>query len=169
MVERDMINQEYFNENEKTDYEKLLAFNDVVHIFSALTHIDGNLHYDASGVTSDGRGARIELKTRLLSLNKYETLLIEDHKLSNLLLDWGVYEDEPLYLNFLDDGVALFNLHQFTKRPKISTGRSYSEGYGGWEYNSRNELYLTDATIYNNDYKLIRNSEWKNRNKQNAS
>ena len=156
-----MVDQLYFSRNEDTDWQKLKAYNKYVGVFKELIPIGGNLHYDASGATYDGRTARIELKTRHFDINKYQSLYIEDHKSANLLYDWITLNDEPLYVNFCDDGIVLFNLRQLTQRPKTSTGRSYSNGYQGWEYNSRNELYLVDATIYDNKYRIKQLSRWK--------
>lgn len=156
------MNKEYFEVNELTDYEKLVKLNDALHMFNKLIPIGGNLHYDASGQTIySSITARIELKTRHFNVNQYNTLYIEDHKSANLLYDWVALGDEPLYINFFDDAIAIFNLHKLSERPKTSTGRSYSTGYGGWEYNSRNELHIKDAAVYDNEYQLLQEPAWK--------
>lgn len=160
-----MSNNRYFNQNEATDYQKLLAFNDAVGIFQELIPIDGCKHYDASGVTIDGRTARIELKTRNNNIRQYDGLFIEDHKVSNLHFDYLAFGDEPIYLNFCNDGIALFNLEQICIRPKINISRTKSNGYECYEYNSRNDLSPDDATVYDNNYNLIQISQWKKRQK----
>ena len=160
-----MKNNEYFQETEMEDYDKLVAFNEATHIFGELIPISGMKHYDASGYTIDGRGARIELKTRHNNLRTYDGLFIENHKIANLHFDYLAFDDEPLYLNFCDDGIALFNLEQILTRPKINTFMTKSKGYQCVEYNSRNDLSLDDATIYDNNYKLTQESQWKKRQK----
>lgn len=155
------MDQIYMDVCEDEDFKLLLEFNDNVHMFDELIHIGGNLHYDASGTTVDGRTARIELKKRDFPVSQYQTLFIEDHKSANLFYDYFVFKDEPLYINFLHDGIAVFNLRRVTKRPEVIIGRSKTKGYGGYEYNSRNSLYVQDAAIYNNDYKLVQIPLWK--------
>lgn len=155
------MNVEYFKHCESEDYEKLLSFNEKVGLFRELIPISGCLHYDASGVTIDGRTARIELKTRNMPYNRYETAFIEDHKTANLLFDFITLHDLPIYLCFYDDGILVFNLARLTKRPEQITGRSKTNGYGGYEYNSRNSLYTVDAAIYDNNAKLIQSPRWK--------
>lgn len=156
-----MIHQDYFDVNEEDDYVKLITFNSKVGLFKELIQIKGNKHYDASGTTKDGRTARIELKTRNFSLGDYKTLFIEDHKTANLLFDYICLNDEPIYLNFLNDGIAVFNLRRLTKRPEIDTKRTKSGGYGCWEYGARNALYVEDAAVYDTNNILIQSPLWK--------
>lgn len=154
------MNHTYFNKNEKDDYAKLIEFNDKAKLFAELVQIKGDKHYDASGVTMDGRTCRIELKTRNFNMGDYSTLFIEDHKTANLLFDYICLNDEPIYLNFLNDGIAIFNLRKLVKRPVIDTRRTKSEGYGCWEYSARNALYIEDAAIYA-DNTLTQAPLWK--------
>lgn len=71
----------------------------------------------------------------------------------------------PLYINFLQDGyIIIFNLANLKKRPEKSTTKNIkSKGYNKFEMAKRQGLYLSDAAIYNKDFKLIKRAgeEWK--------
>ena len=77
-----MVNQAYFDENEKTDYEKLITFNEKTGIFKYISPSERLSYYDASACTITENGARIELKSRNISTFQYDTLFIEDTKLN---------------------------------------------------------------------------------------
>ena len=162
------MNKQYFEKNEKTDYEKLIRFNSKTGAFEHLFQMIEKHYYDASGITKDGRECQIELKSRnailtddyKISSSTFvdDNLFIEDHKASDILLEAISRRSEPLYINFLDDGhTIIFNLLRLKRRPKrYSNLKIESKGYGKMEFANRQGLYLTDAAIYNNEGKLIR-------------
>ena len=62
------MNKEYFDKNEKKDYERLVVFNEKTNLFNELHRTPEKHFYDVSGKTRDGRKTIIELKDRNLNL-----------------------------------------------------------------------------------------------------
>lgn len=162
------MNKEFANEKEKKDYQLLEDFNKVLKLIE-IGRCPEKHTTDASGYTTDGRLINIELKMRnmiltnnmTLSAKTYtaDTLYIEAHKTGDMLLDYVIDKQIPLYINFLQDGtVILYNLSTLKHRPNKVSKRIYSELYQAFELAKREELRLEDAWIYkkeNNEYKLI--------------
>ena len=175
------MNKQFFDENEKRDFEKLIEFNERTGLFTELTQLKEKYHADASGYTINKFGERrnfnIELKNRNLNLLDDgrisgatqkgtfidDTVYIEAHKAADLLFDLmdGL---EPLYINFLQDGkILIYNLSKLTKRPmKTDNMNIKSVGYGRFEMAKREGLYIKDAAIYDSNYNLIKRAgeEW---------
>lgn len=168
----------YFEENEKNDLKKLFELNEKAHIFSSITPSKEKHYTDATGFTAD-RLFNIELKNRNQILLKDgrisgcsqsgkdyidETIFIEDHKLSDMLLDWVCNGLEPLYINFLSNGwIIIYNLSKLTVRPKKYLNMKInSKGYRSMEFGNRQGLYLIDAAVYDDKYNLIKRcgEEW---------
>ena len=150
---------EYFNANEKTDFEKLICFNDMKQFFNELYKTPEKHVYDASGKTKDNRQTAIELKSRnavltnemTLSGHNFndETVFIEDEKFTGLMLQHIVNGAIPLYLNFLEDGhILVWNLTKLKRLPVHKTVIIKNKGYGTMEKCYREGLYLSDAKIY---------------------
>lgn len=177
-----MKDREFFNSNEANDLKKLNDFNNAINLFTSITPAKEKHYCDASGKTSD-RIFNIELKNRnqiITSNGKIsgcsqngkvyidETIFVEDHKLSDMILDYITEGIEPLYINFLSNGwVIIFNLSKLTLRPKKYLNMKInSKGYQSMEFGNRQGLYLKDAAIYDNNYKLIKKAgeEWKEMN-----
>lgn len=168
----------YFEENEKNDLRKLFELNEKAHIFSTITPSKEKHYTDATGFTAD-RLFNIELKNRNQILLKDgrisgcsqsgkdyidETIFIEDHKLSDMLLDWLCNGLEPLYINFLSNGwTIIYNLSKLTVRPKKYLNMKInSKGYRSMEFGNRQGLYLIDAAVYDDKYNLVKRvgEEW---------
>lgn len=169
------MENKYFEENEKRDWELLTEFNNKTHIFDELKQTERKKQTDATGYTitklGEKRKFNIELKYRnlnLLSDGKIsgatdkgtfidETIIIESHKVADMLLD-SIDGLTPLYINFLQDGfVLIFNLSNLSKRPKKSeTMNIRSKGYGKFEMAKRQGLFLIDAAIYDSNGKLMK-------------
>lgn len=169
----------YFQENETNDLKKLIELNEKAHIFVSITPSKEKHHTDATGYSADRR-FNIELKNRnqvLLNDGRIsgcsqqgkdyidDTVFIEDHKLSDMILDWLCYGLEPLYINFLANGwVLIYNISKLSIRPKKYLNMKInSKGYRSMEFGNRQGLYLKDAAIYDNNYNLIKRvgEEWK--------
>jgi hypothetical protein len=171
-----MINQNFFDENERVDLKKLEEFNAKVKLFDYLEATPVKHHTDATGYSETKLGERrnfnIELKNRNLNLLDDgrisgctkegkpfmdNTIFIESHKAADLLFDY-LYGLEGLYINFLLDGhVLIFNLNNLKKRPvKTATMNIRSKGYNKFEVAKRQGLYLVDAAIFDKDGKLIK-------------
>lgn len=142
----DMSN--YFEANEKRDYERLVQMNDRYRLFKSIRPTGKGHHTDAVAIRDD-RKFSIELKTRHCSIDTYPTVYIEDYKLASMLLDWIVYGVEPIYINFYDDGIVIFNLKSLKAYPGTEIKNIYSRGK---EMNQQQErrycLDLNDAVIY---------------------
>lgn len=169
------MDKEFFEESEKKCWENLEKFNNEYHIFTDIDRTVKLHPTDGTGYTLNKLGERrnfnIELKNRNLILledgnisgltesgKPYsgDTIMIESHKVADLLLD-NIIGLEPLYINFLQDGsVFIFNLNKLTKRPyKSNTQNIKSKGYGKFEMAKRQYLYIVDAAVYK-DGKLIK-------------
>lgn len=164
------MNRDYALKSEENDYFLLDDFNRQVLHLTELGQTPKKHHTDASGYTTDGRYCNIELKYRdakltddfKMSAETYtvDSIFIENHKVGDMLLDYVINKEIPLYINFFQDGyVALFNLSRLKHRPNKVTKKIYSKLYQGFELAKREELLLIDAWIYrkeNDVYKLIR-------------
>ena len=171
------MNKEYFENSEKTCDEKFIDFNNKTGIFHDLERIDKQ-HMDFTASTYNKFGEitkwNVELKNRNVILQDDgtisgctpngrgytgETLFIENHKITDLLLD-RINGYEAVYINFTINGyIIVYNLNKLTKRPeKTIKNNIYSKGYEKKEDGRRQGLYLIDATIFNNEGKMIKRS-----------
>ena len=154
------MNNQYFEESEKVCDAKLIDFNEKTGIFHDLERIDKQ-HMDFTGYTLNKLGEKtkwnIELKNRNVILQEDgtisgctangrgytgETLYIENHKITDLLLD-KIIGYEAVYINFTVNGYI---------------NNIYSKGYEKKEDGRRQGLYLIDAAIFNNEGKLVKRS-----------
>jgi len=122
-----MFNNEFEISEEKC-WEQLEEFNEEYHLFNEIKRTPVKYHTDGTGYTINKLGEiryfNIELKSRnqiLLDSGVIsgttekggytgDTIMIESHKVADMLLD-NINGLEPLYINFLDDGtVIIFNL-----------------------------------------------------------
>lgn len=174
-----MKNKEYFDEKESNDFIKLTEFNNqVLHLedFGATPYTHWT---DASGYTATCRYFNIEVKDRNQDLfineqgeyfvkgtsqfgKEYyaDNLYIEQHKVSSMMMDYICCGYEPIYINFLNDGVVVvYNLSRLNKRPATENKKIKSKGYNKMEIGTREGLFLSDATIFkkdeNNIYRII--------------
>lgn len=169
------MDKKFFDTNEANDFEKLKAFNEAIGIFDEIGQAGYKEHNDATAITTNKLGEvkywNIELKDRNLNLLEDgrisgatekgtffdTTIFIESHKAADLLLDMinGLI---PLYINFLSDGhILIFNLSNLKKRPqKTGVMNIKSKGYQKFEIAKREGLFISDAAIYDKNYKLIK-------------
>lgn len=173
-----MKDENFFTESEKKCWEKLKDFNEhVLHIQDLGT--TPKKHWtDASGNTADSRYFNMELKNRNQVIyvddnseyiasgttdkgNTYiaDNLYIEQHKVCSMLLDWICLGYEPIYINFLENCIVVYNLSRLKRRPIPEPKKIHSKGYGKMEIGTREGLFLTDATIYDYQYNLIKRPE----------
>ena len=169
------MDKNYFETNEENDFEKLMAFNEATGIFDEIGKTSHKYHTDATATTTNKLGEtrywNIELKDRNLNLLEdgrisgatekgtfYDnTIFIENHKAASMFFDM-INGLTPLYINFLSDGhILIFNLSNLKKRPqKTGTMNIRSKGYQKFEVAKREGLYISDAAIYDKNYKLIK-------------
>lgn len=166
-------NAKFAQQKENDCYEKLTDFNNFLNIVQ-LGRCPDKSSTDASGYTTDGRYANIELKDRDMNLLEdfrlsgetkgktyyAEDLFIESHKVADMMLDYQCEGKLPLYINFInEDTVILYNLATLKHRPKKVSKRIWSELYQGFEIAKRQCLNMDDAWIYkkiNGKYTLIK-------------
>lgn len=157
-----MKNTHFFQTSEQTCWNKLQKLNEKHHYFVTLDQTSNGekpTHWDASGVTSDGRKVLIELKNRNAVLTptatvsgknfQADTILIEQGKVAVLLMEHNINGFTPLYINFLADGnVLIYNLLHLSGYKTLEFGNVTNNGYGGVETNARRlGLYIKDAKV----------------------
>lgn len=152
-----MIDNNYFDTMEAKDYKKLCDFNDQVKWFKPET-IEANPRFSKTDVTAidkKNRKVHIELKTRegeLLDYRRYGDVLVEPRKLSTFtdIMESGHTLDERcLYMNFVDDGVIIFNFNELGRSINIYTNHyHYNNGKQQYEHETRFGLPYNKAIIY---------------------
>ena len=150
--------KEYFDMNEKQDLQQLYEFNAVKHLFDSIKPSEEKAQIDCTAKHKN-REFAVEIKHRLIPVNKYKTIMIEPYKYLELKLEYVYNGREGLYINFLHDAVVIFNIEKLKYRPKFTVHNIRSGGYDAVQLNERRyHLDLRDAVIYkkeNNEYKLV--------------
>ena len=118
----------YFDRMEIEDFNKLKEINNDLKWF---TKLERNTLFDRSDIEAKdrkGRRVNIELKTRIISIDKYNTIYIEEDKYKHMMMKWENDEEIPLYINFFNGGtVGVWDLRKFPK-PEITSVRIYNKG-----------------------------------------
>lgn len=158
------MNETYAINTEQHDYEKLQDFNKFLKL-KELGKRPAKDTTDASGFTADEHEVNIELKSRNININTFQTIYIESHKIADMLLDYNIDHKIPLYINFLqDDYVVVFNLAMLKHRPEKIIKPIWSQLYQSFELGKREGLLLEDAWIYqkqNDEYVVIQRGRKK--------
>ena len=154
-----MTGNNYVDTMEDRGFALLTALNAEKHWFSSLTRLGDGYYADASGITSDMRKVIIEVKTREMVMSggiltdskdpskTYSSVMIEGHKMTDLILD-SISGYLPLYINFLADGsVIIFNMSNLKTRPITSKTRIYSKAAAKFDISARYLLDMSDAII----------------------
>jgi hypothetical protein len=152
----------YFEDNERQDLQLLYQFNYDNKLFTWVMPTEPKSQIDAIAMKGD-RNFAIEIKHRLIPVNKYKSIMIEDYKYLELMMEKQFNNREPLYINFLHDAVVIFNLNRLKEKPKLRVMNIKSEGYDKVQYQERRYMLdLSDAVIYK-DNKLCKKmgEEWK--------
>ena len=153
---------DYFKDNEKQDLQLLYEFNYQTKLFKWVMPTEPKSQIDAIAMKNN-RNFAIEIKHRMIPVNKYKSIMIEDYKYLELMMEKQFNNREPLYINFLHDAVVIFNLSKLSAKPKMRIMNIKSEGYDKVQYQERRYMLdLSDAVIYK-DNKLIKTigEEWK--------
>ena len=80
------------------------------------TKLERNTLFDRNDIGAKdrkGRRINIELKTRNISIDKYDTIYIEEDKYKHLLMKWENDGEIPLYINFFNNGVGVWDVRKF--------------------------------------------------------
>ena len=154
----------YFETNEKQDLQLLYEFNYETKLFKWIMPTAEKSQIDAIAMKG-GRTFAIEIKHRLIPVWRYKSIMIEDYKYAELLMEYQFNNREPLYINFLHDNVVvIYNLSKLSTKPKLRIMNIKSEGYGAMQQQERRYMLdLSDAVIYK-DNKLCKKmgEQWKN-------
>lgn len=104
----------YFDRMEIEDFEKLKEVNNDLKWF---TKMERNTLFDRIDIEANDRKRRrvnIELKTRIIPIDKYDTIYIEEDKYKHLMMKWENDGEIPLYINFFNGGiVGVWDLRKF--------------------------------------------------------
>ena len=104
----------YFDRMEIEDFEKLKEVNNDLKWF---TKLERNTLFDRIDIEAKdrkGRRVNIELKTRIIPIDKYDTIYIEEDKYKHLMMKWENDGEIPLYINFFNGGiVGVWDLRKF--------------------------------------------------------
>ena len=147
---------DYFEMNEKNDLQMLNEFNYQTKLFQSIEPTEKKSQYDADGIKL-GRRFAIELKHRYVSIDKYNSMFIEDYKLAALMLEYILNGKEPLYICFLQGGVVLiYNLLKLTRMPILRIQNIKSEGYDKMQCSERRYLLSFDDAVIFKDNKMIK-------------
>lgn len=167
-----MKDKEYFDRQELSCWQKLLAFNDHTHMFQSLTQGDYAAPWDASGICK-GHKVLIEIKQRKVFLTDdfklssatfvANDLFLEDYKLAIMHCQSVVDDMIPVFINLLDDGcVVIHNLNRITSYKKYTNLDIESKGYQSNQIRTnRIGLHINDAVIYDKNGKLIQGKKYK--------
>ena len=154
---------DYFKDNEKQDLQLLYQFNYDNKLFTWVMPTAEKSQIDAIAMKNN-RTFAIEIKHRMIPVDKYKSIMIEDYKYLELMMEKQFNGREPLYINFLHDAVVIFHLNKLKEKPKLRIMNIKSEGYDKVQYQERRYMLdLTDAVIFK-DNKLCKKmgEEWKN-------
>ncbi len=163
--------EDFFNENEKKDYELLTLFNEKLRL-NKLGKTPRKWYYDASGYTSLNTYTEIELKNRkgkyknettVELVNRWggyydsTTIFIEPQHYARMKDDWWFDGVVPMYVNFMEDGTILvWNLSTLKKKPQWEWVSNIKDKGNNTEKGEwRILLPVDEAYIYNKDYILI--------------
>lgn len=150
------MNAEYCLKNELNDLQMLYEFNHQTKLFQSIEPTKPKSQIDAIGKKGN-REFAIELKHRFINLEKYKSIMIEDYKLAEMMLEYSINHREPLYINILADGhILIFNLARLNEKPKMRIQNIMSEGYEKMQYQERRYLLpIKEAAIFK-DNNLIK-------------
>lgn len=151
----------YFKENETNDLQMLYEFNYNEKLFDSIKPAKEKCQYDCI-CTHKNRTFAVELKHRLINLEHYKTIMIEDYKFASMMLEWTINKREPLYINFLADGnVLIFNLAKLKTMPKQRITNINSKGYDKMQCQERRYLLdINDAIIYKQPLKECKTKDY---------
>lgn len=106
-------NSDYHEASERKDDALFQEFNDQTHYFPITKRNQQLSHIDYTCTDAKGRECSVELKRRQCKVAEYTHIYIEPQKFFEMLLRWMQYRIIPIYINFMKDGVLMFDLRQW--------------------------------------------------------
>lgn len=147
----------YFDLQEKIDSELLEKFNEQLQWFKGMTATTRGSETDYKCRDKKDRLTHIELKQRKGTISQYENygdVLIEVGKIyatTRIMESGHTYNEQRLYINFVDDGVIIFNLNNISSMNFYPNHKQRNYGKGIVEHEDRFGLKIEDAIIYKYD------------------
>lgn len=145
-----MGKNKYPNKQETLDDLYLTIFNTHKNFFKEIPQTRETEQYstiDRQLLDRDGkRLINVEMKTRMLYINTYDTIFIEDKKWNALKQDYQEKGIIPLYINFFYDyrNVLIFDLRQYFDNKQTQPEARYftinNKGYGRIDKNQLRHL-----------------------------
>ena len=155
IVKDTLMKKEFFDTNEQNDLQLLYEFNYNTRLFDKIIPTKYSAQIDATA-TKGGRQFAIEVKHRQIPIERYKSIMIEDYKYLELMMEQQFNNLEPIYINFCNDGVVIYNLNKLSAKPKLRVMDIKSEGYDAVQHQERRYMLpLTDAVVYK-DNKLFK-------------
>lgn len=165
------MDKEYFSKNEDICYQKLLDFNAKTNYFTNIERQPPKSEIDAVATGINRMVYSIELKNRekyqlkednknnyLITNNSFsgDTIFIENHKITSLLLDMVYNHRLPLYINFFDNGyTTIHNLITLKNKPEQTREmKIQSKGYQQMEICKRYLLPIEESAIFDEKHNL---------------
>ena len=146
-----MLDREYHEESELMDDELFADFVASTCLFKSVRRNAKYSPIDYMGMDKKGRICSIELKRRNFNMDRYKSIFIEPEKAWHLINRYEQYDLIPLYVNFFDDGVLMFDLRKYEK-PNIELEHKkvkiYNNGHNEEQNVWRMELPTDDAIRY---------------------
>lgn len=107
----------YYEQNETMDNSNLEKFNKYINWFTKMERQGHFSRIDWLCVDTKNRNCSVELKTRFVDINKFDTIFIEPDKYQCMINKYNNEGYIPLYINFMQDAdhVAVFDLRKFNK------------------------------------------------------
>ena len=144
----------YFDAQESRCKKLLNEFNDNLQWFKGITATTRGSETDFRCTDKKDRLTHVETKERkgtIEQFQKYGDVLIEPSKIAAMtrIMESGyTYNEQRLYINFVDDGVIIFNLNNISSMNFYPNHKQKNYGKGITEHEDRYGLKMKDAIIY---------------------
>lgn len=157
---RDYNCNNYFQECENIDASLLHDFVNKTNLFKEIKQNEYGDKVDFLGTDKNDRPCMLEIKRRKCNIQTYSTIYIETEKYWSLIQRWRQFNFIPLYVNFMDNGVLIFDLKRTEPdkmKPKLVNiwNGGYKQNQEVWRYELPREDAITFYNDENNGYKLI--------------
>lgn len=143
-------------QQEQKDIDLLESFNDQVKWFIGITATTDGTSHDVEAHDTRHRKVIIEHKQRKgdtdLYINKYGTVLIEPLKVSHMAKMQAVsghsLNEQRLYINYLDDGVIIFDMNKKHTLQFIPNHHHYDPISNSYKDEDRFGIPVSEGIIY---------------------
>lgn len=160
----------FFDNQERRDAILLESLNRDLQWFDGLTANTRMSEIDYQATDKKGRLVHIELKERSGNIDQYlqwGDILVEPSKIqatTRIMESGHTLDEQRLYINFVDDGVIIFNLNNLSKMNFYPNHKHWNRGKKCYENEDRFGLPVKDAIIYKMRYtdgRLERFRQWE--------